>query len=138
MSIAVYILDGPLPPTANAILAQAEQGVAGAVLCFDGIVRATENGRPIAALNYEVYEPMASRQLHTLCEDVLARFGLLSVQTWHSRGRVPVGACSFRLRIAAQHRTEALQAMTDFIERLKRDVPIWKTPVYATRAEVAG
>jgi molybdopterin synthase catalytic subunit len=49
----------------------------------------------------------------------------------HSRGRVAAGECSFRLRVAASHRPEALRAVEEFIDRMKRDVPIWKTPVYA-------
>jgi molybdopterin synthase catalytic subunit len=39
------------------------------------------------------------------------------------------GQCSFRLQVASAHRAEALAAMTEFIDRLKRDVPIWKSPV---------
>jgi molybdopterin molybdotransferase len=131
MSSVVHILDGPLPP---ADAGADTPGVAGAIVCFDGVVRATEDGRPITALDYEVYEPMASHQLRGLCDDMQRRFELLSVSAWHSRGRVPVGACSFRLCIAAQHRTAALQAMAEFIDRLKQDVPIWKTPVFANDA----
>jgi len=36
---------------------------AGALLVFDGIVRHMEDGRELAALDYEVYEPMATQQL---------------------------------------------------------------------------
>jgi molybdopterin synthase catalytic subunit len=42
-----------------------------------------------------------------------------------------VGAASFRLLVRAAHRREALDAADAYIERMKRDVPIWKTAVPA-------
>lgn len=125
MNVNVAILDGPLPPAAP----WSVEG-AGAILCFDGVVRPIEAGRAIEALDYEVYEPMAQRMLAQLAEQTIERFGLLGLDTAHSRGRVPAGECSFRLRIASAHRAAGLEAMAWFIDQLKRDVPIWKRPVY--------
>jgi molybdopterin synthase catalytic subunit len=126
-SVAVDIVDGPLPAAAPAPHVEH----AGALVSFEGIVRPIEDGRRIAALDYEAYQPMAQAQLRRLAEDVLHRHGLLGVRVEHSRGRVPAGACSFRLRIASRHRPEALRATEEFIDRMKRDVPIWKTAVFA-------
>jgi len=127
MNIDVQIIDGPL--AAQPTLPQVEH--AGAITCFDGIVRPTENNRPLHALDYEAYEPMASRMLRDLAQKLIDEFNLLAVHVQHSRGRVPVGTCSFRLIIASRHRKEGLAAADAFIDRLKQDVPIWKTPVYA-------
>lgn len=125
MSIEVHIIDGPLHED------RAAWGVegAGAVLCFDGIVRPIEDGQIIAGLHYQVYEPMASSSLRWLAEETRQRFAVLAVHVAHSRGDVPSGQCSFRLRIASTHRKEALAAMDYFIDRLKQDVPIWKQPL---------
>jgi molybdopterin synthase catalytic subunit len=128
MSVRISILDGPLPAhTAGPI-----PGGAGAVTIFEGIVRRLEDGRELDALDYQAYEPMARDQLRRLCEDLIQRHGLLAIDVAHSRGRVAVGECSFRLVIHAPHRQEALAAMDEFINRLKRDVPIWKSPVWAS------
>jgi molybdopterin synthase catalytic subunit len=129
MSMTVAILDGPLPLSAAA----RRFADAGAVICFEGIVRPTEEGRLLLALDYEAYEPMASKTLGELAEAVMREHGLLAVAVEHSRGRVPVGQCSFRLLIASRHRKEGLAAMDRFIDRMKQDVPIWKKPVYATK-----
>jgi molybdopterin-guanine dinucleotide biosynthesis protein A len=51
---------------------------------------------------------------------------LVGIAVEHSRGRVQPGECSFRLQMAAKHRQEALAAMAEFIDRMKRDAPIWK------------
>jgi molybdopterin synthase catalytic subunit len=131
MSIEVHICEGPLPDRCPWRLECDVRGAVGAVVCFEGIVRAHEDGRPITALDYEVYEPMASGELQRLAEEISASFPLLAVSVEHSRGRVPVGKCSFRLRVASAHRPEALQAMTVFIDRLKQQVPIWKAPTEA-------
>ena len=102
----------------------------GAIVSFDGIVRPSENERPIEALDYEAYQPMAEKQLRELAQSIVEENGLLAICVEHSNGRVPVGKCSFRLRIAATHRKEAIRAMDSFIDRLKQDVPIWKKAVY--------
>lgn len=128
MNIDVAIVDGPIPvPVASAFRPMD----AGAVITFDGVVRALEDGRPIAALDYEVYEPMASESLRALAQQAMSAPGMLAIQVRHSRGRVPVGLPSFRLTIWSRHRAEALAAMAAFIETMKRDTPIWKKPVFA-------
>lgn len=132
MSVHAAILEGPLAPAGGAPVVV--EG-AGAWLVFEGIVRGLEEGRALSALDYQAYEPMASRQLAALAEDVAGRYGLLRIEVLHSRGAVPVGACSFRLSVWSAHRKEALAAMDEFIDRLKRDVPIWKRPVWAEGAE---
>lgn len=99
---------------------------AGAAVTFEGIVRPQENDAAIAGLLYEVYQPMAMKQMRQLAMQAMTEHALLAVQVEHSEGEVPAGGCSFRLRMAAAHRGPALAAMAQFIDRMKRDVPIWK------------
>jgi molybdopterin synthase catalytic subunit len=127
MSTSVRIVDGPLP---EAVPSPPLPG-AGAVVSFEGIVRDREGERLIVALDYEAYEPMATRQLESLSREIVESHGLLELAVWHSRGRIPVGACSFRLIVRSRHRREALAGVDVFIDRLKRDVPIWKTALFA-------
>ena len=127
MSVHVEIVEGALeamgePPTGAG---------RGATLVFEGIVRGTEGDREIVALDYEAYEPMATNQLRSLGERLEGEHGLIALSCWHSTGRVGVCEVSFRLAIVSRHRREALDAMGAFIDGLKKDVPIWKTPVYA-------
>jgi molybdopterin synthase catalytic subunit len=126
MSVTVIISDGPLGPLAS----DTHQHGAGAVLCFEGVVREVEGQGRIAALDYQTYEPMAQRMLSAIAQDLIARHRLIAVHVEHSRGRVPVAQRSFRLVIAAPHRKEALLATDEFIDRLKRDVPIWKHAIW--------
>ncbi len=126
MNVSVQISDGPLQAAAAA---QSGDGV-GAVLVFDGIVRVEEDGKPLVALEYEAYEPMASKMLQGIGMEVCEKFGVSSMSIEHSRGRVAPGQCSFRLRIESAHRKEGLAAADEFIDRMKKDVPIWKKPIW--------
>ncbi|MEQ8848992.1 molybdenum cofactor biosynthesis protein MoaE [Botrimarina sp.] len=103
---------------------------AGAVVVFEGVVRRLEEGREIDALVYEAYQPMAAAELRRLAERTAAEFGLLAVRVEHSTGRVAVGEVSFRLAVASPHRGEALAALGQFIDEMKRSAPIWKAPAF--------
>ncbi len=126
--VRITICNGPLEASAgqNATGESNLPGGTGAAVCFEGIVRPMEAGTAITGLDYEVYDPMATQQIEALATELITTHGLLGVEVEHSRGHVPAGACSFRLRIFAAHRKEALAAMDEFIDRMKRDVPIWK------------
>ncbi|MBX3358696.1 MAG: molybdenum cofactor biosynthesis protein MoaE [Phycisphaeraceae bacterium] len=131
MSVHVDILTGPLPEAPpRRDLGLGEGFEVGAVVVFEGVVRETEDRRPLVALEYQAYEPMAQESIRKIAGDLIARFGLIAVRVEHSRGAVPVGAISFRLTVVAVHRKEALAAADEFIDVLKRDVPIWKKAVY--------
>ena len=127
MTTRVHMVDGPLLESPN----PATVDGAGAIVVFAGVVRGQEDGRLLEAIDYEAYLPMAELELRRLAERVTAEHGLLAIDVAHSRGRVSVGECSFRLVVASAHRKAALRAMAEFIDRMKQDVPIWKRPVFA-------
>lgn len=130
MSVSVRIVDGALGAAGECEALRAGEGVDGAVVVFEGIVRGEEEGRAIRGLLYEAYEPMAGRMLRELGEAMVREHGVRAIDVEHSRGEVAVGACSFRLTVCSAHRAGALRAMDAFIDRMKRDVPIWKTAVW--------
>lgn len=130
MSVRVSIVDGPVPP----LVRHDPAADVGSLLVFEGIVRGREGDREVMALSYEVYEPMASRVLTRLAEQLAERHGLTSVLVEHSRGVVPVGSPSLRVVIESEHREESLAAMSALIDQLKKDVPIWKMPVWRGEA----
>jgi molybdopterin synthase catalytic subunit len=148
MTVLAMITDGPV--TADAESATLQQhlsdrdslrssGLVGASIRFEGIVRrmepsAGEEGEPhriLRALDYQTYDPMAGRELDALARSVAERHGLTALITLHSRGCVAVNEVSFVLLTWSAHRAAGFAAMTEFIDRLKQDVPIWKRPVWA-------
>jgi molybdopterin synthase catalytic subunit len=101
-------------------------GEVGACVEFRGMVRAEEDGKPIAALEYEAYSPMAEAEMRRIVSDLATREPCLCAHVIHRLGVVPVGEAAIYVRIGARHRAEAFALMTAFLDRLKQDVPIWK------------
>jgi molybdopterin synthase catalytic subunit len=98
----------------------------GACVEFQGIVREKEATKTLEGLFYEAYEPMATRQLARLIDELSAAHPCHRVTFIHRLGWVPVGQASLFLRVLATHRGEALALCGALIDRMKKDVPIWK------------
>jgi len=120
-TVSVTLIEGPLGDSSHRPTADA-----GAWVVFEGVVRPTEDGRTLVALNYEHYPPMTERELMRLAKRIAEDGRLLAVHVEHSVGPVAVGETSFRLSVAAAHRAEALAATDSFIAEMKRTVPLWK------------
>lgn len=104
----------------------------GAVICFLGVVRGVEEGRPIAAIDYEVFDRMARRQFDLIFDQVEKRWPVASIRLVHRVGRVAAGKPSLWLETIAPHREEAFAASQYIIAEMKRMVPIWKKPCPAS------
>jgi molybdopterin synthase catalytic subunit len=98
----------------------------GAAVYFMGVVRGSEEGRPISALEYEAFKPMAEHQFHLLFDQAEKRWPLESVRLVHRLGRVESGETSLWMEVVAPHREEAFAACQFMVSEMKRVVPIWK------------
>lgn len=108
----------------RAVLDSVRRKDAGAVVLFLGTVRADEG---VAALDYEVYVPMARKVLADLAVRAQAKFGILDMSVVHRLGRVPLGGDSVAIACSAAHRREAYEACAWAMDEIKRIVPIWKS-----------
>ena len=84
---------------------------------------------PIAALEYEAHEEMARHQMEKILARLAETHPLEAAVVIHRIGRVEVGEASLWVRLFAPHRGEALRACAEFIDELKKLVPIWKHPL---------
>jgi molybdopterin synthase catalytic subunit len=100
--------------------------LSGAVVEFSGMVRGEEDGVAIASLNYEAYEGMAQSEMERIAAELSTAYPCRSFEVTHRIGRVPIAEASILVRIEAKHRAEAFGMLAEFMDRLKRDVPIWK------------
>jgi molybdopterin synthase catalytic subunit len=100
----------------------------GAVICFLGVVRGDEEGKPIEAIEYETFQRMAEHQFNLLFDQMEKRWPLESVRFVHRIGVVEVNQVSLWVEIVAPHRGEAFAACQWLIDEMKRVVPIWKKP----------
>jgi len=101
----------------------------GAVITFWGIVRGTEGGTSIAALEYTAFEAMARHQFEILFRSAAERWPIVSLRLIHRLGRVPSGEASLWVEVASPHRAEAFAACQWLIDQMKQVVPIWKQPI---------
>jgi molybdopterin synthase catalytic subunit len=101
----------------------------GAVVYFMGVVRGTEAGQSIGALEYEAFQRMAEHQFHLLFDTMEKRWPVESVRLVHRCGVVQVSEPSLWVEVVAPHRAEAFAACQWLIDEMKRVVPIWKKPL---------
>ncbi len=99
----------------------------GALLEFQGIVRGVEDGATIGGLLYEIYQPMAERMIRRIVEELDTEHPCHAFHLVHRHGLVPVGEAAIYVRIEASHRSEAIKMLELFMNRLKAEVPIWKS-----------
>jgi len=124
MNLEIEITAQPIAPRREP--PEETRGRLGALAKFSGIVRAEENGQAIAALEYEAYPPMAEHVIRRIIEDIHRRHPCDWVRVAHRVGVIPVGEAAIIVEAAARHRAEAFAMLTEFMDRLKQDVPIWK------------
>jgi molybdopterin synthase catalytic subunit len=120
MTTDIAIQPEPLTLAASASVGE------GAVVRFEGRVRSEEDGRTIRALVYEAYQPMAEKQMAAILHELGKQHPCLSVRVRHRIGEIAVGEAAIIVEVTARHRAEAFALVTGFMDRLKRDVPIWK------------
>jgi MoaE-MoaD fusion protein len=106
----------------------------GAVVVFEGVVRNNTKGRATLYLEYECYEQMALKQISEIGREIALQHDLGRIGVIHRLGRLQIGEASVVVVATAPHRRPAFKAALETIDRLKREVPIWKKEFFADGA----
>ncbi len=114
-----------------AIAAELHDAEHGAQVLFAGAVRATNDGKRVKAVSYDVYSPLAettfgeiAREAQARCEDPLR------IVVIHRRGKLGIGELSVAIGVSSPHRAEAYEASRYVIEQIKTRAPVWKKEHY--------
>jgi molybdopterin converting factor subunit 1 len=107
------------------------QGIDGAVVTFQGVVRNNTRGRTTLRLEYECYEQMAIRKMASIGREIAGTFAISRIAMLHRLGTMEIGEASVIVIATAPHRRPAFDAALEGINRLKRLVPIWKKEFFA-------
>jgi molybdopterin synthase catalytic subunit len=99
---------------------------AGGTCVFVGTVRDASAAGEVAGLHYEAWDELAEDRLREIAGEVLEGWPVRRVAILHRTGDLAIGEASVVVACSAPHRAEAFEACRHGIERLKRDVPIWK------------
>ena len=116
---------------AAALRARLADAGAGAVVCFEGTVRNTHEGRAVGALGYEAYAELAEREGGAIVAQALERFAITRALAVHRTGELAIGETSVWVGVSAPHRGAAFDACRFLIDEIKSRVPIWKHERYA-------
>lgn len=104
----------------------------GAVVVMSGMVRNQTDGKPVVALEYQAYEPMAVRVFSQISAEIRKLWPDVNSLVIHHRvGRLNIGEISVLVAVGCPHRSEAFEACQYAIDTLKHNAPIWKKEHWA-------
>jgi molybdopterin synthase catalytic subunit len=119
------------PLSLDEVYAQADDAANGAIVVMSGMVRNQTDGKPVVALEYQAYEPMAIHVFQQIAADIRQTWGdVTHVVIQHRVGRLAVGEISVLVAVGCPHRTEAFAACKYAIDTLKHNAHIWKKEWY--------
>ena len=129
-SLVGMILAQPDRYTLEALIKKARNSPsirkAGAIGTFTGIVRELAGDEKTSRLEFEKYESEASKALDRIRKEIKQKEGILEVLIHQKTGIIEAGEDIVYIVIAAVHRTELFPALSEAIERIKAETPIWK------------
>jgi molybdopterin synthase catalytic subunit len=122
------------PFDANAELARfgAERGKAGALASFVGYCR-SEDGA-VTRLELEHYPGFTESEITALADCVTRKHKLTALRIVHRVGAIPAGDAIVLVAALSAHRAAAFAAVSEMMDYLKTDAPIWKREVGPTGA----
>ena len=127
-NIRIFV-EGPISPDfiASIIRNQEAKKDLGAHHIFLGQVRRDPaDGMHISSIDYSSYQAMAEETLHKMREETVERYKLSSLQLYHSLGTVKAGEISLFVMASSGHRENTFEAVESIVNRIKKEVPIWK------------
>jgi molybdopterin synthase catalytic subunit len=119
------------PIDAAAALAAVASRSAGASVLFLGTVRDAQAGRAVTGIDYSAYEAMAERAIARIESELETATPGLRVAIVHRLGALAVGEASVAIAASSPRRAAAQEAARVALERVKREVAIWKRERYA-------
>ncbi|HIH44739.1 MAG TPA: molybdopterin synthase [Candidatus Methanoperedenaceae archaeon] len=99
---------------------------AGAIGTFTGIVRERTGNTVTKSLEFEKYDEVAEEKMKLICDELSRRDGIAGVLIHHRTGVIAPGDDIVYIVVAASHRQQLFPVLSEAIERLKEEVPIWK------------
>ncbi|MDK3158149.1 molybdenum cofactor biosynthesis protein MoaE [Kamptonema cortianum] len=120
------------PLSLDEIYALADDPANGAIVVMSGTVRHQTDGKPVVALDYQAYEPMAIEVFRQIAAQIRTTWPDVNRVAIHHRvGKLKIGEISVLVAVGCPHRGEAFAACQYAIDTLKHNAPIWKKEHWA-------
>ncbi len=101
-------------------------GAGGALVVFVGFVKGVVDGKEVKELEYSSYDPYASEKLKEIAQEESRGEKVLDVRIYHRVGRLKPGDPTVYILVSAVNRGIAFSTAQRVLERIKREVPIFK------------
>lgn len=85
-----------------------------------------ESTAKVTHLEYEAHEQGAVKRMQEIRESIKNRPGVIEVSIHHVIDRLAVGEPSLFVAVLGKHRQDVFPALSETVERVKKEVPIWK------------
>ncbi len=102
----------------------------GAVIVFVGRVRRVNRGKDVDELVYEHAGELTRKKLEEVTVEIAEKYNLAYAAAYHYVGRLKPGDTTMVIVVAGENRSSTMPALEELVERVKREVPIWKLEAY--------
>lgn len=125
MKLAKFI-EGPIKNGDISKLLSANDPASGAVLSFNGVVRADiVESQLVQSIDFTTDKDISLNIMKGILNDFSERYRLNNVAILHSTGNIPVGQTCFYVMVSASHRKEAFGALEEIVNSFKKNVPVF-------------
>ena len=132
-TIKNIFIEGAIHPTfiSDSIAKHSSKKDIGAHSIFLGQIRQDViDGDTVQAIEYTAYETMALDKMHEIREAVFSKYDLTCMHVYHSLGVVNAGEICLFVFTSSKHRTVAMEACNEIVERIKAELPIWGKEIF--------
>ena len=132
-TIKNIFIEGAIHPTfiSDSIAKHSTKKDIGAHSIFLGQIRQDViDGATVQAIEYTAYETMALDKMHEIREAVFSKYDLTCMHVYHSLGVVNTGEICLFVFTSSKHRTVAMEACNEIVERVKAELPIWGKEIF--------
>jgi molybdopterin synthase catalytic subunit len=126
-------MEGAIPPLfiADSIAKHASKKDIGAHSIFLGQIREdVVDDKIVKAIEYTAYEAMALEKMHEIREELFSKYELSCMHVHHSLGLVNSGEICLFVFTSSKHRTTAMEACNEIVERVKAELQIWGKEIF--------
>lgn len=116
------------------LAAFARGGEAGAMASFVGYCRGDSSHGAVDRLELEHYPELTRAEITRLADEVRRRHGTIDILVIHRVGAVPAGEAIVLVAALSAHRAAAFAAVSELMDYLKSEAPIWKKEIGANGA----
>jgi len=123
-----FFLDGAINPIfiSDSIAKHSTNHRIGGHSIFLGQVRADSvDNQQVLAIEYSANQELALEIMFEIREAIFEKYDLTCMHIYHSLGKVFAGEICLFIFTSSAHRSAAIEACAEIVERIKRELPIW-------------